>query len=149
MNTSCLQSLAIIGLLATLPAAGTLYAQTHAENFEDGSISPFTVEKIPGNTADIFTPADFPARAGDKVFRIVWHEENYNDRRSGRSVEGNSSQLERITGEGWYGFSFYAPKSFPGPDKSMVLGQIICWDHSLPKTNITITVEAKARAMRL
>lgn len=140
MNTSCLQSLALIGLLVSLPAAGTLHAQTHAENFEDGSIAPFTVEKIPGNTAEIVTPTDFSARSGDKVFRIVWHEENYNERRSGRSVEGNSSRLERITGEGWYGFSFYAPESFPVPDKSMVLGQIICWDHSLPKTNITITV---------
>lgn len=130
-------------LLSTIIVISTLHtdnlsAQTGAENFEDGSLSPFIVEKVTGNISEIITPTSIAARSGSKVHRIVWQEENYNGQRSGRSVEGTSYNLPRITGDGWYGFSFYAPESFPVPGKRMALGQIICWHPSLPSTSATI-----------
>ncbi|MBC2603725.1 heparin lyase I family protein [Puniceicoccus vermicola] len=136
-RTPFIAALGIITL--ALPVAN--YAQTASEDFEDGSFSPFNVEVLEGNVSEIVEPTDFPARSGSKVHRIVWKEENYNGRRSGRSVEGSSGfHLPRITSEGWFGFSLYAPADFPTPGKNIVLGQIHAWDHSLPKTNITITV---------
>lgn len=127
---------------ASLPLSAD--TQTFREDFEDGSTSPFNVEVLEGNVSEIIEPADFPARSGDKVHRIVWKEENYNGRRSGRSVEGSSGfHLPKITSEGWFGFSLYAPADFPSPGKNIVLGQIHAWDHSLPKTNITITVHVE------
>jgi hypothetical protein len=118
----------------------TLRAQTAAEDFEDGSLSPFNVEKLSANISEIITPSGFSARAGSKVHHIKWFQSNYDGTRTGRSVEGTSSSQTRITADGWYGFSFYAPESFPVPGKQMVLGQIICWHPSLPSTNITITL---------
>ncbi|WP_309398360.1 heparin lyase I family protein [Cerasicoccus maritimus] len=120
-------------------------AQTASEDFEDGSVSPFNIEVISGNTAEIITPTGFPARSGSKVHHFVWNSANYNGNRSSKSVEGSSGfHLDRITGEGWLGFSLYAPESFPTPGKAMVLGQIHAWHSSLPATNITITVGVEA-----
>jgi len=120
--------------------SAVLRAQTATEDFEDGSLLPFNVEQVAGNLSEIITPTGLSARAGTKVHHIKWYAVNYDGTRASKSVEGTSGALARITGEGWYGFSFYAPASFPVPGKSMVLGQIICWHPSLPNTNITITV---------
>ncbi|MFA6286515.1 MAG: heparin lyase I family protein [Opitutaceae bacterium] len=130
---SALFAFSILGL-------GSLHAQTEAEDFEDGSISPFSLEISSGNLSEIITPAGFPARAGTKVHHIKWYADNYNNDRPSRSVEGNSATRTRITGEGWYGFSFYCPESFPAPGKEVVLGQLHAW-HALQTTpNITVTV---------
>lgn len=127
---------------ACLSVSTLVYAQTRSEDFEDGSLSPFSVEIVPGNVSEIVTPAGFAARAGSKVHRLVWHAANYDGTRASKSVEGSSGGggNPKITTEGWYGFSFYAPESFPVPGKQMVLGQIHAWHGSLPNTNITITV---------
>ncbi len=120
-------------------------AQTASEDFEDGSVSPFNLEVISGNTAEIISPTGFPARSGSKVHHLVWNSEFYNGNRSSKSVEGSSGfHLDRITGEGWLGFSLYAPESFPSPGKAIVFGQIHAWHSSLPATNITITVGIEA-----
>ena len=132
------------GLLSSLSSL-SVAAQTAREDFEDSSIKPFNTEVLEDNIAEIYEPTDFPARSGSKVHRFVWKEENYNGRRSGRSVEGSSGfHLPKITSEGWFGFSLYAPEDFPSPGQHIVLGQIHAWDHSLPKTNITITVHVEA-----
>lgn len=124
--------------LFTGPCTG--FSQTYSEDFEDGSLSPFGLEKLSANVSEIITPTGFSARSGSKVHHIKWFQANYDGTRTGRSVEGTSGSHPRITSEGWYGFSFYAPESFPVPGKQMVLGQIICWHPSLPNTNITITL---------
>jgi hypothetical protein len=124
-----------LGILTT----SIVLAQTAAEDFEDGSLSPFTVEIVPGNTSEIITPTGFSARAGTKVHRLVWNAANYDGTRASKSVEGLSGSL-KITADGWYGFSFYMPASFPVPGKTMVLGQIHAWHSSLPNTNITCVV---------
>ena len=127
--------------ILTVCLAHSSTAQTGAEDFEDNSLSPFNVEAISGNTSEIITPTGFDARGGTKVHHIVWNEANYNGNRSARGVEGSSGfNLPKITGEGWYGFSIYAPESFPTPGKAIVLGQMIAWHSSLPSTSITITV---------
>lgn len=136
--SSCLRALGAC-LLCNVVAAG-LAAQTQSEDFEDGSLSPFNVEIVPGNTSEIITPSGFAARAGTKVHRLVWNAANYDGTRASKSVEGLSGNLAKITGEGWYGFSFYMPSAFPSPGKTMVLGQIHAWHSSLPATNITCTV---------
>ncbi|HEY9248231.1 MAG TPA: heparin lyase I family protein, partial [Rariglobus sp.] len=41
---------------------------------------------------------------------------------------------------GWYGFSFYAPESFPAPGKAMVLGQLHGYHSLLPNANVTVTL---------
>lgn len=115
-------------------------AQIVYEDFEDESLLPFNVEIAEGNISQIVTPSDFQARSGDRVHRIVWSSENYNGARSGRSVEGSSYNQTRIKKEGWYGFSFYAPDTFPLSGKAIVLGQVIAWHPSLPRTNISIVV---------
>ncbi len=120
-------------------AANVASAQAASNGFEDGSLSPFHVEMVSNNVSEIITPTGFPARAGTKVHHIVWYEDNYDGTRASKSVEGASSD-PRITSDGWYGFSFYAPSSFPVPGKQMVLAQIICWDPSLPNTSTTITL---------
>ncbi|WP_269537344.1 heparin lyase I family protein [Cerasicoccus fimbriatus] len=120
-------------------------AQIIDEDFEDVSLSPFNVEVISGNISEIITPIGFSPRSGNKVHRLVWNSEFYNGNRSSKGVEGSSGfHLERITGEGWFGFSLYAPESFPTPGKAVVLGQIHAWHSSLPATNITITVGVEA-----
>ncbi|HEY9247740.1 MAG TPA: hypothetical protein VIO38_01335 [Rariglobus sp.] len=49
-----------------------LSAQTAAEDFEDGSLSPFNVEVIAGNVSEIVTPYGFSARAGtDHVLQAI------------------------------------------------------------------------------
>lgn len=131
---------ALVAACLGFPIIGSVVAQTAAENFEDGSLSPFNVEIVPGNVSEIIMPSGFPARAGTKVHRIVWNAANHDGSRASKSVEGLSGSLPKITGEGWYGFSFYMPDSFPTPGKTMVLGQIHAWHHSLPATNITCTV---------
>ncbi len=136
--------IAIISLSFCSVFATPGWAQDISTGFEDGSLSPFGLESLPGNVSEVVTPTGFSARAGNKVNRIVWYADNYEGARTGRSVEGQSYKLDRITSEGWYGFSFYAPESFPVPDKRMVLAQIIAWDPSLPNTNITITVGVNA-----
>lgn len=119
----------------------TSSAQTLAEDFEDQSLAPFGVEVSTGNLAQIITPSGFAARAGTRVHHLKWYQSNYNGTRPTKSVEGLSGLTNpRITSEGWYGFSLYAPTSFPVPGKRMALGQIHAWDPSLPSTNITITV---------
>ncbi|HEY9249389.1 MAG TPA: heparin lyase I family protein, partial [Rariglobus sp.] len=121
--------------------SSALRAQFYAEDFEDGSLSPFGVEIVPGNTSEIVTPTGFAARAGTKVHRLVWNAANYDGTRASKSVEGLSHGSQaKITSEGWYGFSFYMPAGFPVPGKTMVLGQIHAWHGSLPNTNITCTV---------
>ncbi|MEZ0217305.1 MAG: heparin lyase I family protein [Rariglobus sp.] len=129
---------ALVGFCVLGSAA--LRAQLYAEDFEDGLISsPFSVEIVPGNTSEIVTPTGFSARAGTKVHRFVWNQANYDGTRPSKSVEGLSGSA-KITSEGWYGFSFYMPASFPVPGKTMVLGQIHAWHGSLPNTNITCVV---------
>ena len=116
-----------------------LSAQTARENFEDGSLAPFLVEISAGNVSQIVTPTGFNARAGTKVHRIVWYADNYAGTRASRSVEGASGS-PRITEDGWYGLSFYAPESFPVPGKRMDLAQIICWHSSAPTNGPTIGI---------
>ncbi|MET0263721.1 MAG: heparin lyase I family protein, partial [Rariglobus sp.] len=135
---------ALVASVSCILVSTTGFSQTAAEDFEDGSLAPFNVEIVAGNTAEIVTPTGFSARAGTKVHRLVWNAANYNGGRASKGVEGLSGSLPKITSEGWYGFSFYAPASFPVPGKTMVLGQIHAWHSSLPSTNITCTVGVEA-----
>lgn len=120
-------------------AVNVSVAQTASEDFEDGSLVPFNIEMVSNNVSEIIMPAGFSARAGTNVHHIAWYEEYYDGSRISKGVEGASSDA-RITSDGWYGFSFYAPSGFPVPDKQMVLAQIICWHPSLPNTSITVTL---------
>lgn len=123
----------------------TLTGQTLGEDFEDGSLAPFGLEVAAGNLAEIITPSGFAARAGSKVQHLKWFQANSDGTRATRSVEGTSGSANpRITGEGWYAFSFYLPANAPVPGKAMVLGQIDGWDASLPDTNITVTIGVEA-----
>lgn len=125
-------------VLASFTASAS--AQTVAEDFEDGALSPLWVEVGNGNIAEIITPSGFNARAGTKVHRLKWFEDNYVGTRLTRGVEGTSSNSPRITADGWYGFSFYLPADFPTPGKQMHIAQIHAWHSSLPATNSMIGV---------
>lgn len=136
---SPLASLRLLATALTLSAASLSHAQTGAEDFEDGALTPFWVEVGGGNISEIITPTGFAARAGTKVHRIKWFEDNYANNRLTRGVEGLSSNQPRITADGWYGFSFFIPTDFPA-GKQMSIAQIHAWHTSLPATNSNIGV---------
>jgi hypothetical protein len=85
---------------------------TISHGFEDAKVAPpFVIEAGNGNTADAIR-STFTPREGTHLARFIWNENNYDDTRLTRGVEARtSSTANRITKEGWYGFSFYIPSS--------------------------------------
>jgi hypothetical protein len=119
-------------IVSCVLGSAALHAQVYSEDFEDGSLSPFVVEKIAANTSEIITPAGLSARAGTKVHHVVWNQVNYDGTRASKSVEGASGSNPRMTSEGWYGFSFYMPESMPVPAKNLVIAQLMAWTPTVP-----------------
>lgn len=134
---------ALVAPALCILTASSVWAQTGAEDFEDGAFTPFWVEVSTGNISEIITPTGFSARGGTKVHHIKWFQANYDGTRATKSVEGTSSNITHITSDGWYGFSFYLPESFPATGKEMELAQIHGWHPSLPATNSMIGVNIK------
>ncbi len=127
-------------LLVTLMAL-PIGAATRYEDFEDGSLFPFSTEGEETHDSVILTPP-FGARAGSKAHKLKWFESKYDGSRGTRGVEGMSARNSnpRITSEGWYAFSFYLPAGEFPTNKRTIMAQIIAWHSSLPATNKSIVV---------